>query len=43
MNTILIDSGNSKTSDADRLFLNISGKINMLLCQILAFTIHKNI
>ena len=29
MNTIFINSGNSKTSDPHRLLLNFSGKINL--------------
>ena len=50
MNTILMNSENSKTSDPQRLLLNLSDKTNLkrvigtLLYQILAFTIHgKNI
>ena len=29
MNTTLMNSGNSKTSDPDRLLLNLSDKINL--------------
>ena len=49
MNTIFMNSGNSKTSDPERLLLNLSDKINlravidMLLYQILAFTIQGKI
>ena len=49
MNTIFINSKNSKTSDPDRLLLNITDKIdleektNTLLYQILAFTVHEKI
>ena len=49
MDTIFLNSRNSKTSDAHRLLLNLSGKINlkevivMLLYQILAFTINGKI
>ena len=49
MDTIFINSGNSKTSDLHKLLLNlldnilIRETINMLLCQILAFTIHGKI
>ena len=45
MDTIFMNSQNSKTSDPPRLLLNLSDKINlkkvinMLLYQILAFTI----
>ena len=43
-----MNSGNSKTSDPQRLLLNLSDKINlkkknMLLYQILAFNIHGKI
>ena len=44
MDTIFMNSGNSKTSDPERLLLNLLDKINvravidMLLYQILAFT-----
>ena len=31
---------NSKTSDPHRLLINLSGVINMLLYQVLAFVIH---
>ena len=46
MDTIFMNSENSRTSDPHRLLLNISHKlnlkkvINMLLYQTLAFTIH---
>ena len=47
MNTILMNSDNSKTSDLHRLLLNLTNKIdlgtkdkNILLYQILVFTIH---
>ena len=49
MNTIFMNSGKSKTSDPERLLLNLSDKINlravidMLLYQILAFTIQGKI
>ena len=49
MNTIFMNSGNSKTSDPERLLLNLLDKINvravidMLLYQILAFTIQGKI
>ena len=49
MNTIFMNSGNSKTSDPERLLLNLSDKINlravidMLLYQILELTIHGKI
>ena len=49
MNTIFINSKNSKTSDPRRLFLNLTGKINfkkvmnMLLYQILTYTVHGKI
>ena len=49
MDTIFKNSGNSKTSDPNRLLLNLSDKTNlkrskyMLLYQILAFTIHGKI
>ena len=45
MDTIFMNSQNSKTSDLHRLLLNLSDKINlekvinMLLYQILAFTV----
>ena len=47
--TIFMNSKNSKTSDPHRLLLNLSDKIdlkkviNMLLYQILSFTIHGKI
>ena len=45
MDTIFMNSENSKAPDPDRLFLNITEKIqkeviNMLLYQILAYNIH---
>ena len=49
MNTIFMNSQNSKTSDLYRLLLNRADKIvlkrkdNILLYQILAFTIHGKI
>ena len=49
MDTIFLNSKNSETSDRHRLLLNLSDKINlkrsinMLLYQILAFTIHGKI
>ena len=49
MNTIFMNSGKSKTSDPERLLLNLSDKINlravidMLLYQILELTIHGKI
>ena len=49
MDTIFLNSKNSETSDLHRLLLNLSNKINlkrsinMLLYQILAFTIHGKI
>ena len=49
MDTIFLNSGNSKTPDPHRLLLNLSYKINLkeginiLLYQILAFTIHGKI
>ena len=49
MDTIFVNSENSKTSDSHRLLLNFFHKIklkkviNMLLYQILAFTIHGKI
>ena len=47
MDTIFTNSENSKTSDPCGLLLNLSdktdlkGAINMLLYQILAYTIHE--
>ena len=40
-----MNSKNSKTSNPDRLLLNLTDKevINMLLCEILAYTIHGKI
>ena len=44
-----MDYGNNKTSDPHRLLLNLSDQmikkevINMLLCQILAYTMHGKI
>ena len=49
MDTTFTNSGNSKTSDSDRLLLNISDKkyyeevTNMFLYQILEFTIYGKI
>ena len=49
MDTICINSENSKTSDSYRLLLNLANRINlkkvinMLLYQTLAFTIHGKI
>ena len=49
MDTIFMNSENSKTSDPHRLILNLLHKINlkevlnMLLYQTLAFTIHGKI
>ena len=49
MDTIFMNSGNSKTSDRHRLLQNLSDKINleevinMLLYHILAGTIHGKI
>ena len=48
MDTIFMNSKNSKTSDPQRLLLNLVDKINlkrsdMLLYQILAYTIHGKI
>ena len=49
MDTVFMNSGNSKTSDPERLLLNLLDKINlravidMLLYQILAFTIQGKI
>ena len=48
MNTIFMNSEISKTSDSQRLLLNLTDKINskrsdMLLYQILAYTIHQKI
>ena len=42
MDTIFMNSGNSKKSDSHGLLLNLTDKIviNMLLYQMLAFTIH---
>ena len=49
MNTILMNSENSKTSDPHKLFLNLTDKIDLrrkdkkLLYQILVFTKHGKI
>ena len=49
MDTTFANSGNSETSDSDRLLLNISDKkyykevTNMFLYQILEFTIYGKI
>ena len=46
MDTILMNSRNSKTSDPNRLLLNLLGKINLTLSDsvyYLAFTIHGKI
>ena len=47
MDTIFMNSENSKTTDPHRLLLNFTDKlnlnINMLLYQILAFNIHEKI
>ena len=48
MDTIFMNSENSKRSDPHRLLLNLSDKINLgrtnkLLYQTLAFTIHRKI
>ena len=49
MNTIFMNSENGKSSDPHRLLLNLTDKIdlrrkiNILLYQILAFTIHGKI
>ena len=43
MDTIFMNSEDSKTSDPHRLLLHLSYKINMLLYQILASTIHDKI
>ena len=49
MDTIFMKSKNSKTSDLHRILLNLSDEktlkevINMLLDQILAYTIHGEI
>ena len=49
MDTIFMNSENSKTTDTHRLLLNLTDKINlkrsdkMLLYQTLAFTIHGKI
>ena len=47
MDTVFLNSKNSRTSDPHRLLLNFADKtwkgvINMLLYQTLAFTIHGN-
>ena len=44
MNTIFMNSGNSKTSDPHRLLLDLKKKrINILLNQIIVFTMHGKI
>ena len=46
MNTAFINSENRKTSDPHKLLLDLPDKmdlINMLLFQILAYTIHKKL
>ena len=47
MDTIFMNSENSKTADLHGLLLNLTDKlnlnINMLLYQILAFNIHEKI
>ena len=46
MNTIFINSENRKTSDPHKLLLDLPDKMdlkNMLLFQILAYTIHKKL
>ena len=49
MNTIIMNSKNSKASDPHRLLLNLANKIdlrrkdNILIYQILSFTIHGKI
>ena len=49
MDTIFMNSKNSKTCDSHRLLLNLTDKlnlkkvVNMLLYQILAFTLHGKI
>ena len=49
MNTIFMNSKNNQTFDPHRLLLNLTdeielgGNINILLYQILAFTIHGKI
>ena len=49
MDTIFMNSGNSKTSHSHRLLINLSDKINlknvinMFLYQILEFTTHGKI
>ena len=50
MNTIFMNSENSKTSDPHRLLFNLADKIDsrwkdryILLYEILAFTIHRKI
>ena len=46
MNTIFIHSENRKTSDPHELLLDLPDKmdlINMVLFQILAYTIHKKL
>ena len=43
MNTIFMNSKNSRTSDPHGLLLILTDKINMLLYQILACTMHGKI
>ena len=43
MDTIFLNSRNSKKSDPHRLLLNLCEVINMFLYKTLAFTIHGNI
>ena len=40
MDTTFMNFENSKTSDPHRLLINLSGVINMLLYQVLAFVIY---
>ena len=40
MDTSFMNFENSKTSDPHRLLINLSGVINMLLYQVLAFVIY---
>ena len=49
MDTIIMNPRNTKTSDTRRLLLNLSDKVNLkkvinvLLYQILAFTVHGKV
>ena len=43
MNTIFMNSKNSKTSDPYIVLFNLTNKIDWLLYQILAFTMHGKI